>query len=135
MKSLIALFTLLLATSASQALAQVTPDVDFKGTTSTDPLLKSDGGILNNFTLDFPMPKALAGLSLNFSSTEDLKKFSLNFQPVMELISMLENKGAKVIATPVEIKDLLALNVSVDGKPLKDLVVVNCNSCVIVFEY
>ncbi len=130
MKQFVKLLTILLITSATQVIAQTTPDVDFKGTraTTSDPLMKEN-------TLNISIPKALAGFSLNFSSPDALQKFNMSFMPVMELLTLLENKGAKVTATPVQIKDLLTIQVAVDGKKLDDLIVVQCNDCVIIYEY
>lgn len=122
MKKLLALgFLTLMATA--QAQAQVTPDIDLKGTTQSESL-----------SLKFDLPQSLSGLSLNFSSPDSLKSFSLNFQPVLELVALLEGRGAKVQAKLVEIKNATVLELTVDGKKI-DPIAIECNDCVIVFEY
>jgi hypothetical protein len=118
--TLIAMLALL--STASRSEAQLDPG------TSGKPSVQS------GLKVSLATPQALKGTNLNFSSPEALRSFSINFAPVMEMVSMLEGRGAKVEASLSEHKGLVLLNLQVDGKPLEPIVV-ECKDCIIVFEY
>jgi hypothetical protein len=99
-----------------------------------DPGTGGKPSVQSGLNVSLAAPQALKGTNLNFSSPEALRSFSINFAPVMEMMSMLEGRGAKVEASLSEHKGLVLLNLQVDGKSFEPIVV-ECKDCIIIFEY
>lgn len=99
--------------------AQITPDIDHKGV---------DSGV------SYTVPKALSGFNFNFSDPKLAASFNLNMQPVFELVGLLENRGAKITPKLLEGKNMVLMELEVDGKPLSPIVV-QCLGCIIIYEY
>lgn len=87
----------------------------------TDPVLSDPKGMISVKT--DPVLKTLS---------ESIDGFSVNFQPIMDLISSLEKSGAKVSYRVVESKGLVLLEVTVNGKMISPFIL---NEGVIVYEY
>lgn len=130
MKLIAVLMSLLSVAITNSAMAQITPDVDFKGGiyVKTDPVLRPETAFVKTDPVLRP--------ETAFVKTDpvlDPAGFSLNFQPVLELISLLEAKGAKIESRIEEIKGLVVLKLKVDGKQIQDTVI-ECKGC-IKYEY
>lgn len=92
----------------------------------TDPVLLPSvgpGGVEVNLS-----SKGAAGVSLRFSSDQDLSGFSLNFQPVLELVAVLSKYGAKVEFSTVERLGMTTLHIKVNGQSLTPIAV-ECENC------
>ena len=105
-----------------------------KAEAQLDPGTSGKPGVQSGLSLSLSVPQALQGTKLNFSSPEALRGFSVNTAPVMEMLALLEGRGAKVKASLSEQKGFVLLNLQVDGKVMEPIVV-ECKGCIIVFEY
>lgn len=112
MKKFLFLGLLLLLSAPVQA--QLTPDVDIKPSSSA-----------------ITLPKALSGLGLKL---DQQKAISLNLYPVIDMVAALEKRGAKIEAKKLETTELTVLQLVIDGKEISPIVV-ECQGCIIVFEY
>jgi hypothetical protein len=96
------------------AQAQVTPDIDLKPAAS-----------------NVALPKSLSGIGLKL---DNAKAISLNLYPVLDMVAALERRGAKIQAKKFETSELTVLQLVIDGKEIAPIVV-ECQGCIIVFEY
>lgn len=117
----------------SELQAQVTPDVDFKGTIAikTDPVLKplpSIGGALDKFLVK--TDPVLRVLDKFFVKTDPVLKpveafnhgLDMNMSSVMTLVSMLEKRGAQVQMQALETHGASVLHIIVDGMDVEPIV-------------
>lgn len=79
------------------------------------------------------LPPDYNGKTLASSTTID--GFSLNFEPVFNLLTVLEAKGAKVQTKLLEINGQHQLLINVDGKNLKPIMLFQRTDREIVYEY
>ena len=124
MKNISILLSIWLLIGASTSGAQVTGDIK----------TQASGSLLSELSLNIDKPEPVSGVSIKYSSLDDLRGLNLNLKPVLDLLSQLESKGAMIEARALESGGVTMLELKVDGKPIKPILV-ECNQCVIVFEY